>query len=54
MSSKNKRKIVRKLNYLQKNDPQKYELVKASYNGYLLNSSCDAFLFLHQWFNESK
>ena len=45
MSSKNKRKIVRKLNYLQKNDPQKYELVKASYNGYLLNSSCDAFLF---------
>ena len=51
MSQKNKKKIVKKLNKKQ-NNKKKYELVKASYKGYIINCQCNSFLYKHKWFKK--
>ena len=45
-----KKRIIKKLNRLQKRKSKKYPLVKASYKGYIINCHCNGFLYRHKWF----
>ena len=50
MNKNTKKRIIKKLNRLQKRKSKKYPLVKASYKGYIINCHCNGFLYRHKWF----
>ena len=52
MNKNTKKRIIKKLNKLQKRKSKKYPLVKASYKGYIINSHCISFLYKHKWFSK--
>jgi len=47
-----KKRIIRKLNHLEKKKPDNYLSVLASYKGYLKNASSSNFCYIHKWFND--
>lgn len=49
-----KRRIKKKLNYLEKTKSPQYDAVKASYYGYLLHCNSGAFLYRNRWYEKSK
>lgn len=52
MNKNTKKRIIKKLNRLQKRKSKKYPLVKASYKGYIINCHCNGFLYRHKWFDD--
>ena len=53
MNKNTKKRIIKRLNKLQKRKSEKYPLVKASYKGYIINSHCNSFLYKHKWFQKT-
>jgi len=54
MNKDTKKRIIRKLNKLEKKKPENYESVLASYKGYLMNCSSKGFMYKHKWFSKEK
>ena len=50
INSQTKRRIMHKLNKLEKNPPENYTSVLASYKGYLSNCCSGSFIRKHRWF----
>ena len=50
INSQTKRRITHKLNKLEKNPPENYTSVLASYKGYLSNCCSGSFIRKHHWF----